>query len=93
MPTYPYECQECGHEFEEFHEITAEPLKTCPKCNKDSLKRMIYGGSGKGIVQLYGQDLKDKIYSDAKKIRAEAHKNENVMANLVGENKFHNGLK
>ena len=94
MPTYPYMCQDenCGYEFEEDHSIVAEPLKTCPKCNKDTLKRLIYGGSGKGIVELYGQDLKDQVQREAKQLRYDAATKEKLCANLVGEEKYHQKL-
>ena len=46
MPTYDYYCKNCGFEFEEFQSIASEPLKTCPKCGKSSLKRVISGGAG-----------------------------------------------
>lgn len=46
MPTYEYECQGCGHRFELFQKITAEPIKNCPKCKKDSAKRLISAGAG-----------------------------------------------
>ncbi len=45
MPTYDYECKSCGHHFESFQSITAEPLKECPKCNKEVV-RLISSGSG-----------------------------------------------
>lgn len=45
MPTYDYECTNCGHTFEAFQSMTEEPLKECPKC-KGVLKRLIGGGSG-----------------------------------------------
>ena len=32
MPTYEYECRECGHQLEEFQGINAAPLKKCPAC-------------------------------------------------------------
>ncbi|NLK09068.1 MAG: FmdB family transcriptional regulator [Firmicutes bacterium] len=31
MPTYDYSCENCGN-FEQFHSITAKPLKKCPTC-------------------------------------------------------------
>lgn len=46
MPTYEYQCKYCGHELEELQSMTEEPLKTCPKCNTDSLARVLSGGSG-----------------------------------------------
>ena len=47
MPTYEYECQKCGHHFEKFQSISAEPVKTCPKCH-GKVKRLI--GIGSGII-------------------------------------------
>ena len=45
MPTYEYECKSCNHRFEEFQNITDEPLKVCPKCGK-TVRRLIGGGMG-----------------------------------------------
>ncbi|MBU3729019.1 MAG: zinc ribbon domain-containing protein, partial [Phycisphaerales bacterium] len=28
MPTYEYACRACGHEFEQFQSITADPVRT-----------------------------------------------------------------
>ena len=41
MPTYDYQCEACGHTFEEFQSITAKPLRKCPACSKLKLKRLI----------------------------------------------------
>jgi putative FmdB family regulatory protein len=48
MPTYDYECQACGHKFEEFQSIKAEPIKVCPACKKNKVRRII--GSGGGLI-------------------------------------------
>lgn len=48
MPTYEYECEACGHTFEEFQSMSAKPLKKCPSCAKNKLIRLI--GSGAGII-------------------------------------------
>ena len=45
MPTYEYLCEKCKHKFEQFQRITAESLKTCPKC-KGKVHRLISGGTG-----------------------------------------------
>ncbi|MFH1380692.1 MAG: FmdB family zinc ribbon protein [Candidatus Omnitrophota bacterium] len=47
MPTYEYECLDCGKAFEIFQNMTAKPLKKCPKC-KGKVKRLI--GRGSGII-------------------------------------------
>ena len=46
MPTYDYICHECGHRFETFQSITAEPIVDCPICHKNKVKRLLSGGAG-----------------------------------------------
>ncbi len=48
MPTYDYKCDACGHDMEVFQSITASPLKKCPKCGRNALKRLI--GAGAGLI-------------------------------------------
>lgn len=47
MPTYEYECTDCGFVFDVFQNINDKRLEKCPKCHK-KLKRLI--GSGAGII-------------------------------------------
>lgn len=65
MPTYQYECADCGHEFEKLQSMTEPKLKKCPKCGKSSLNRLI--GTGSGIIfkgtGFYETDYKKKIES------------------------------
>ena len=62
MPTYEYACQKCGHHFEQFQSMRDEPLKKCPKCQKNGLKRLL--GSGAGLIfkgsGFYITDYKNK---------------------------------
>ena len=46
MPTYEYRCKSCGHEFEEFQKMSADPLIMCPKCAKPTLRRLMSSGVG-----------------------------------------------
>jgi putative FmdB family regulatory protein len=48
VSTYDYKCRECGHAFEEYQPITADPLVVCPKCGKHTLKRVM--GTGGGLI-------------------------------------------
>ncbi|MCM8804698.1 MAG: zinc ribbon domain-containing protein [Candidatus Omnitrophica bacterium] len=48
MPTYEYECGKCGYRFEQFQKMTDQPLKKCPKCKGNKLKRLI--GLGGGVI-------------------------------------------
>ena len=46
MPTYDYECDACGHQFEEFQSMRDDALTVCPSCNETALRRLITGGTG-----------------------------------------------
>ncbi|MCG3180713.1 MAG: hypothetical protein BIFFINMI_03076 [Phycisphaerae bacterium] len=46
MPTYEYKCDACGHEFELFQSIKANPVRKCPRCGKLKVKRLISAGGG-----------------------------------------------
>ena len=48
MPTYDYVCDACQHAFEQWQSFSEDHLKTCPKCKKKKLRRLI--GSGAAVV-------------------------------------------
>jgi putative FmdB family regulatory protein len=68
MPTYDYECTQCGHVFEKFQSITDEPEKICPECG-GPVKRRI--GTGAGIIfkggGFYSTDYRSKEYKEKAK--------------------------
>jgi putative FmdB family regulatory protein len=76
MPTYEYICAKCGHEFEKYQSMTAQPLAICPEdvCGKKkwargSVKRKIGGGAGlifKG-TGFYITDYRSEGYKSAAK--------------------------
>jgi putative FmdB family regulatory protein len=41
MPVYEYQCAACGHEFEREQRISEDPIKKCPSCGKQKVKRLI----------------------------------------------------
>ena len=64
MPTYDYVCDGCGHAFELFQSMTENAKKTCPKCKKKKLRRLI--GTGGAIVfkgsGFYKTDYRSESY-------------------------------
>ena len=48
MPTYDYQCDACGHEFELFQSITEPVKRKCPECKKQKLRRLF--GTGAAVV-------------------------------------------
>jgi putative FmdB family regulatory protein len=69
MPTYDYECESCGHQFEQFQSITARPTRKCPACGRMKLHRLI--GAGAGVIfkgsGFYQTDYRSESYKEAKK--------------------------
>ncbi len=61
MPIYAYQCKSCEHEFDALQKISDDPLKTCPECSEESLKKMLTAPAfqlkGTGW---YETDFKDK---------------------------------
>ena len=64
MPTYDYVCDGCSHAFELFQSMTDATKKTCPKCTKKKLRRLI--GAGGAIVfkgtGFYQTDYRSESY-------------------------------
>lgn len=69
MPTYDYVCDACGHEFEAFESIKADPQTDCPSCGKPNLRRRI--GPGAAILfkgsGFYQTDYRSDSYKKAAK--------------------------
>ena len=67
MPTYDYECKQCGYVFEKFQSITAKPIRICPKCKQRTVKRLI--GMGSGVIfkgsGFYQTDYRSASYRKA----------------------------
>ncbi len=69
MPTYDYKCSKCGHAWEQFQSIKAEPSKKCPSCGKKSAQRLI--GTGAGLIfkgsGFYITDYRSDSYKEGAK--------------------------
>jgi putative FmdB family regulatory protein len=67
MPTYDYVCDECGHQFEAYESITAQPRTECPECTRPRLRRKI--GPGAAILfkgsGFYQTDYRSESYKKA----------------------------
>lgn len=73
MPTYDYRCKDCGHQFEAFQSISAEPFTDCPVCS-GRVERLIGGGAGlvfKGSG-FYITDYKNKKDNTSTKSKPES---------------------
>lgn len=74
MPTYDYECDACGHEFELFQGINDAVKKKCPECKKSKLRRLF--GTGGAIVfkgsGFYETDYRSESYKKGEKAAKES---------------------
>lgn len=89
MPTYDYECSECGHVWELFQGITAKPIRKCPSCGKLKAKRLI--GTGAGIIfrgsGFYETDYRSESYKQAAKADQEAAKGKDTKSETKTDSK------
>jgi len=64
MPTYDYQCDACGHEFELFQGINDATKKKCPECKKLKLRRLF--GTGAALMfkgsGFYETDYRSESY-------------------------------
>lgn len=52
MPTYSYQCENCGVRFDRYQKFSEAPLTRCPECCKKTLRKIytpvgiVFKGSG-----------------------------------------------
>jgi putative FmdB family regulatory protein len=52
MPIYSYRCDHCGLQFDKRQKFSDEPLKVCPECGEEKLRKLylpvgiVFKGSG-----------------------------------------------
>ena len=69
MPTYVYECRECGHRFELFQRFKAQPLQTCPECRESALRKVLFPAGvvfkGSGFYVTDSREPRSKVSASA----------------------------
>lgn len=81
MPTYEYECTNCGQVFEMFQSITAKakrkPDEPCAKCGKKAPIRRLISRGGAVIFKgsgFYETDYRSESYKQAAKAESDSVK-------------------
>ena len=72
MPTYDYECKSCQHTFELFQSINEPVKKKCPRCRRNSLRRLF--GTGAALIFKGSGFYKTDYRSESYKKGVEAEK-------------------
>ena len=92
MPTYDYQCQACGHEWELFQSMKDSPVKSCPECKKRKAKRLM--GLGAGLIfkgsGFYETDYK-RAGSDKKEGSGESSSSDSSSSGTKGTEKKSSG--
>jgi putative FmdB family regulatory protein len=93
MPTYEYKCEGCGHNFDEFQWMKEDPLKVCPKCGEEKLRRLF--GSGSAVIfkgsGFYETDYRSDSYKSGAKADQEASKSSTSGTSTSGGSTSTNG--
>ena len=78
MPTYDYECDACGHEWELFQRIVEDAVKKCPECKKKKARRLF--GTGAAIMfkgsGFYETDYRSDSYKKGAKAAKDKKKSD-----------------
>jgi putative FmdB family regulatory protein len=75
MPIYTYRCENCGVQFEERQKFSDDPLKVCPECDHEALRKVympvgiVFKGSG-----FYATDNRSPSGAKRAKKESEAEK-------------------
>ncbi|MFN2302892.1 MAG: FmdB family zinc ribbon protein [Anaerolineales bacterium] len=40
MPTYTYQCENCGIRFDQYQKFSEDPLIVCPECGEPTLRKV-----------------------------------------------------
>jgi putative FmdB family regulatory protein len=64
MPFYEYQCTNCGHHEEALQKVSDKPLKKCPNCGKNGLRKLmsapVFRLKGSGWYETDFKSDKDK---------------------------------
>ena len=70
MPIYEYQCDHCDHKMEAIQKISDEPLKDCPECKQETLRKLVSAAAfkltGTGWYVTDFKDNKSKASEDKK---------------------------
>ena len=92
MPIFEYECGNCEYVWEDTI-LSGEPEpEFCPQCEEKEVRKLMSLPAA-GKVKLYGQDFKNQMATEAKKLEQQMYRDENLLANFVGEKKYEQKTK
>ena len=89
MPTYEHFCESCDYEWEDLFSMS-DPVPECPKCGSDKKVKRVMSVPATGKVdEPLNRETIAKLQREGKALAKKARHNENLKANIVGEEKYH----
>lgn len=88
MPFYDHECGNCNQIFEDFYSMVTPPPTVCPLCGKNGKVKRLISDSYAVRVPLMGIEKTIQMKKDAAKFSQLARTNEEVKANIAGEEAY-----
>ena len=88
MPIYTYHCENCGVQFERRQKFSDAPLKECPECSKNALRKVylpvgiVFKGSG-----FYATDHRSPSGASAKKSKEKSSESDTTSGQKSTEKK------
>jgi len=74
MPTYTYQCENCGIRFDQFQKFSEVPLTDCPECGETALRKVFQPVGivfkGKGFYATDNRSPSGQSYSSDKEENA-----------------------
>jgi putative FmdB family regulatory protein len=87
MPIYSYRCDHCGVQFDQSQKFSDEPLKICPECGEEKLRKLylpvgiVFKGSG-----FYSTDHRSPSGQTSSPKHEKAEKSEKTESSTSPEN-------
>jgi putative FmdB family regulatory protein len=89
MPIYEHVCESCNHEWEDLFSLS-DPIPECPECGSDKKVKRVMSLTANGRVdEPLNRETIAKLKKEGKALAKKARHNENLRANIVGEEKYH----
>ena len=78
MPIYEYICESCGERLEVLQKISDQPLRQCPACHKETLKKLVSAAgfrlAGKGWYETDFKTKNQRNLANTQEPKADANK-------------------
>ena len=82
MPIYEYRCEHCEHEMEAIQKMSDEPLKDCPECKQETLRKLVSAAAfkltGTGWYETDFKDNKSKGKEDKESSKSDDSKTDST---------------